>query len=334
MEKILIIQTAFIGDVVLATNLIERIHASMPSAQIDFLVRGGNEGLLKGHPYLKNLLVWRKKEQKLRNLLGIIKQVRAQKYDRVVNVQRYFSTGLITIFSGAKQTIGFNKNPLSFLFHKKIKHVFGQESNGSFLHETERNLMLIEHFTKPIPVSMRLYPAPDDEAAVATYKKQPYICLAPSSVWFTKQYPVEKWVSFLAAVPNTLQVYLLGAPSDKALGEKIIAALPTKNIENLSGKLGFLASASLMRDAKMNFVNDSAPLHFTSATNAPVTAVFCSTIPAFGYGPLSANSRVVECAQKLPCRPCGLHGKKQCPEGHFKCALLIEDSQLLDRLLW
>jgi ADP-heptose:LPS heptosyltransferase len=45
-----------------------------------------------------------------------------------------------------------------------------------------------------------------------------------------------------------------------------------------------------MKDAAMNYVNDSAPMHFASAVNAPVTAVYCSTIPAFGFGPLSDRS--------------------------------------------
>jgi len=75
----------------------------------------------------------------------------------------------------------------------------------------------------------------------------------------------------------------------------------------------------------MNYVNDSAPMHLASAVNAPVTAVFCSTVPAFGFGPLSDKSFIAEKKEKLYCRPCTLHGKKSCPEQHFKCA---EDIQV------
>jgi heptosyltransferase-2 len=66
--------------------------------------------------------------------------------------------------------------------------------------------------------------------------------------------------------------------------------------------------------------------------NANVTAVFCSTVPAFGFGPLSDKSFVVEKNDKLYCRPCGLHGKKSCPEGHFKCANDIRIDQLMKPL--
>ena len=92
----------------------------------------------------------------------------------------------------------------------------------------------------------------------------------------------------------------------------------------LAGKLSLLGTASLMSRARMNYVNDSAPLHIASAMNAPVTVVFCSTVPAFGFGPLRENGRVIETSEKLRCRPCGVHGYKACPEGHFKCALTID----------
>ena len=73
-----------------------------------------------------------------------------------------------------------------------------------------------------------------------------------------------------------------------------------------------------MKKAKMNFVNDSGPLHLASSMNAPTTAFFCSTDPSFGFGPLAENRTVKE-VKNLDCRPCGLHGHKNCPEGHFKC---------------
>jgi heptosyltransferase-2 len=88
----------------------------------------------------------------------------------------------------------------------------------------------------------------------------------------------------------------------------------------MAGKLSLLESAAIMAGARMNFVNDSAPMHLASAVNAPVTAVFCSTVPAFGFGPLSDNAFIAETTIPLDCRPCGLHGYTVCPKGHFKCA--------------
>ena len=126
-------------------------------------------------------------------------------------------------------------------------------------------------------------------------------------------------------------VYLLGAPTDKEACEEIAEGCNRKVI-NLAGKLTLLESAALMRDASMNYVNDSAPMHLASAVNAPTCAVFCSTIPAFGFGPLADQSYIVQVEDVMECRPCGLHGHQACPKGHYKCAYAIDLEKMLAKL--
>lgn len=327
MQKILIIQTAFIGDVVLATGILEKLHAFYPAARIDFLLRKGNESLLNEHPFLHEILIWQKKENKYGNLFDLLKKIRITRYDLVVNVQRFAATGLLAAFSGAKMTVGFDKNPFSFLLTKKIKHNLNKSSAP--VHEIERNNSLVAFLTDNAAAKPRLYPSKIDYVNVEKYKQKPYICIAPASVWFTKQYPKEKWVSFINKLPRSVNIYLLGAPSDSGLCSVIERLANHPGLADLSGKLSFLQSAALQQSAVMNYVNDSAPMHFASSVNAPVTAVYCSTVPAFGYGPLSDKSFIVETTEPLSCRPCGLHGYKACPLQHFKCALTITDEQLL-----
>ena len=328
MQRILIIQTAFIGDVVLATGVLEKLHSSYPSAKIDFLVRKGNEALFSHHPFLNTVLIWQKKENKYKHLFGLLRTIRRTRYDVVINLQRFAATGFLTAFSRAKQKIGFDKNPFSFLFSQKIRHIFSNEG-GSVLHEIGRNHLLIESLTDNDISKPKLYPSEEDVNFVKKYQKTPYICIAPASVWFTKQFPMEKWVSLIEKIPSKFTVYLLGGPSDHFLCEKIAAANKHLSIISLAGKLNFLQSAALQMGALMNYVNDSAPMHFASSVNAAVTAVYCSTTQLFGYGPLSDKSFVVEVATPLSCRPCGLHGKKACPLGHFNCANLITNEQLV-----
>jgi len=328
MQKFLIIQTAFIGDVVLATSLIEKLNKYFPEAKIDFLLRKGNESLLLNNPHLNNVLVWDKKKNKQKNLWKTLRQIRKERYDKVINVQRFAATGLLTAFSDAKETIGFDKNPFSFLFKKKIIHDI---NNGK--HEIERNLELIKAFTDDKISLPKLYPSDKDFEMVSSYKLKPYITISPASVWFTKQYPASKWISFINKLSSGITIYVCGGPADNDLCKEIAEACKEKSIINLSGKLSFLQSAALMKDALMNYTNDSAPMHFASAMNAPVAAVFCSTVPAFGFGPLSDKKYIIEINQPLDCRPCGLHGYKACPKGHFKCAFEIEDEQLIEAIL-
>lgn len=318
--KFLIVQTAFIGDVILATPIGEKLHRRYPDARIDFLVRRGNEGLFAGHPFVHRVWVWDKKRDKYSKLWQLILQIRQERYDCVINCQRFAASGLLTVLSGAPHTVGFAKNPLSRLFSRRVAHVINQP--GAPVHEVMRNLSLIEHLTDGSFQPPRLYPTEADvrEALTVAPSDKPWVCIAPTSVWFTKQLPAHKWLGLIRRMPKQYAILLLGGPADVAACEAIARQAAFADVRNAAGRLSLLASAALMQRAAMNYVNDSAPLHLASAVNAPVTAVFCSTVPSFGFGPLSDVHYVVEVSQKLPCRPCGLHGKKACPEGHFSCA--------------
>lgn len=313
---------------ILVTPVLENLHRKYPDAAIDVLVKKGTESLFASHPYLRKLYIWDKSDKKLRNLYIILKEVQSERYDLVINVQRFFLTGFLTAFSRAGKTVGFNKNPFSIFFSKRLKHKIRE---GEF-HETERNLLLIQNLVQETEKRPVLYPSKQDDALTSQYKTHKYICVAPASLWHTKQYPADKWVEFLQQLPDDLYVYFLGSPADHALCEDIIKRSSHNNSMNLAGKLKLLETASLQRDALMNFVNDSAPMHLASAVNAPVTAIFCSTVPAFGFGPLSTDSVVLETEEKLDCRPCGLHGLRECPEKHFDCAYTIKTERLLKRV--
>ncbi len=330
MKRILIIQTASLGDVVLSTPIIEKLHRFFPDARIDFLVKQSSAALLRRHPYLHHIMVWVKNEKKYHNLWELIKIVKKEKYDLIVNVQRYAASGLITALSGAEHRVGFKKNPLSLFFTKRIKHKIGNVKNK--IHETERNLKLIEHLTDNSFVMPKLYPSPHDEAYVSQYKTRKYITISPASLWFTKQYPKEKWIEFVTGIDNDIQVYFLGAKDDKRLCDEIIVNSKHKNSLNLAGKMSLLQSAALMRNAIINYTNDSAPMHLASAVNGTVAAIFCSTVPEFGFGPLSEKSYIIQTHGNLKCRPCGLHGLQKCPKKHFKCAYSINKNQLLSCL--
>lgn len=312
-KNILIIQTAFIGDAILASSVVEKMHQFFPQSKISILVRKGNESLYQEHPFLTQTLVWNKQEGKYKSLFKLLKVIRRQKFDTVINLHRYASSGFLTAFSKARYTSGYDKNPFSFLFDNKSKHKIGDGR-----HEVERYNDLIESITDRTIVKPKLYPSFKQFSKIEPLVSQPFVCMAPSSIWFTKQLPKDKWIELCNSIPKEIIIYLLGGPSDKILCEEIITKSTHSNIKILAGELSLLESCELMKHAKMNYVNDSGPLHLASAGNSPTTAFFCSTVPTYGFYPLSYNSTVIE-VNNLDCKPCGLHGYKACPEGHFKC---------------
>ena len=313
LDRILVIQTAFLGDVILASPVWENLHAAYPHAQIDVVVKKGNESLLTAHPFLHQVFIF-DKSQKVKNLWNLAKTLRSHKYDLVINLQRFASSGILTVLARGKETRGFEKNPLSLFFSKRFKH----EMKPNW-HEVDRNLCLISDLV-PTPIRRpQLFPSKEDLNSIQIYQEVPYYCLAPTSVWFTKQAPQEIWLALIEKLSQTKeQIFLLGAPSDRAYLDEIVKNTRSSQVSNLAGRISLLQSAALMAEAKHNYVNDSGPLHLASATNATVSAFFCSTVPEFGFGPLSENASIIE-VKDMDCRPCGLHGHKACPKGHFKC---------------
>ncbi len=312
--KVLIIQTSFPGDTILASSLIESVHASIPNAQIHFLLRKGNESLFMNHPLLKKLWIW-DKSKKFKSALSLIRSFRKEKFDLIVNVQRFFMTGAITLLSGSKKSIGFDKNPLSNFFTKKIKHEF-----RIGLHETQRNFLLIQDFAG-IFKKPKLYP-PDINIIDTSY-----IVLAPASVWYTIQWPEDYWIELGKLLQSKYKLVLLGGPADVELCARIEKGIGT-NVINTCGKFKLLESAGIIKKAKAIVCNDSAPAHLATAVNTPTVQIFCSTTTQFGFTADADKTIILQTEEKLECRPCNNHGLKACPLQHFKCAKSIQATRV------
>ncbi|NJN77606.1 MAG: glycosyltransferase family 9 protein [Saprospiraceae bacterium] len=155
------------------------------------MVRKGNESLLANHPYLHQVLIWDKQNSKYKNFRKLLKTIRSENYDLVINLQRFLSTGVLTAFSNAETKIGFRKNPMSLFFNKKLPH----ELNGT--HEVERNLSLIQHLTDDSFEMPKLHPSIQNFQKTSellsnlNINPQKFITIAPTSVWFTKQLPIK-----------------------------------------------------------------------------------------------------------------------------------------------
>ena len=317
-KKFLIIQTAFIGDVILATSVLESLKHSFPDGQIDVLIKKENAPILKDNPQIHELFLL-DKSKKFRSIFALIRVFRKRKYDSIINLHRFASSGLISILSGAKETRGFRNNPFAAFYTKKTSHEIKQG-----IHEVDRNMELISDLVSKEIRMPDLRISDGEYSKVKMYQNIPYYCLAPSSVWKTKEAPTHIWESTIQQLSrNECRIYLLGAPNDFQKCEQLRNMSASDKIVNLAGKLSLKESAALIKGAVRTFVNDSAPLHLASSVNAPVTVFFCSTSPSFGFGPLSNEAKIVE-VTNLECRPCGLHGKRACPKGHFKCGNELE----------
>ncbi len=329
-EKILIIQTAFIGDVILATAFIEQVRRKYPNGLVYFLCRRGNEDLLKSNPNISEILIWDKKK-KWSSFFQLLIKVRKLKIDQLFILQRFFTMGLFSVLSGAKNIAGFSTNPLSWLFNKSLPHTIPFVYEERFLHEVERNSLLLDFPEGPVKSRPQLFFDDLNFEKVEKFKSKNFFICSPCSVWATKEWPMSYWEELIEnLIKGNSQVILLGGPDDKSILDEL--AEKFDGVINLAGSFSLRDSACLMSYAKRVFVNDSGTLHLASAVNVPTTAFFLSTLPSFGYGPLSDDAQVLEVQTKLDCRPCGIHGKTACPEGHFKCGNLVTPELALETI--
>jgi heptosyltransferase-2 len=307
----LVIQTAFLGDVVLTTPLLTRLAER--HGPLDVLVTPAAATLLEGHPAVRAVLPYDKRgnDRGLRGILRMGATLRARGYERVYLPHRSVRSAALALLSRAPARIGFSDSPAAWTYTSRIPRA------GA--HEIERLAGLAG--PGPVPEPSLGLTASDRRAAAEWLGHHgvggDFIALAPGSVWATKRWP--GYADLAAALPGP--VIVIGGPEDSETGRAIAAQAPAR-IHSAAGALPLRASAALIERAGVLVTNDSAPLHLAGAVGTPVVAIFGPTVPAFGFGPRGASDRVVE-VSGLSCRPCSAHGPMRCPLGHHRCMVDI-----------
>lgn len=324
-RSILFIQTAFLGDVVLATAALEAWHAAHPEDAVDVLVRQPMEALFEGHPFVRHVHAWDKRPRtKGRDWRRLIRTIRKKRYDVVVNLHRHASSGVLTALSMAPVRLGYANNPLAWRFTHRKAHQWGDGT-----HEVERHMMLLSELLENPQGEPRLYPGPEHRSEATKFAADQSVLVMPGSQWATKAWPEGQFSSLLDQTDGP--VLLMGAPGERALCERLAEGRPM--VSSAAGELSLLGVAAAIGMAKAVVVNDSAPMHMASAMDAPTVALFASTVPRFGFGPRSTRHVVLEPPNDMACRPCGVHGRKRCPEGHFRCGWDLSVARVHQALL-
>lgn len=317
----LVIQTAFLGDVVLTTPLLGEL--ARRHGPVDVVTTPGAVQLLESHPAVRRVIRHDKRgaARGLRGIIALAAELRGTGYRRAYLPHRSWRSGLVALLAGIPERIGFADAPGRWCYTTRVP----RPREG---HETARLLALagIAGARRP---TLGLTTA--DRAHAAAWLEtggvpDGFVALAPGSIWGTK-----RWGKF-AELAATLDrpVVVLGGPEDRELGERVVAAArgPARNA---AGVLPIRASAAVLERASVLVSNDSLPLHLAQAVGTPVVAIFGPTVPAFGFGPQGEQDRIVE-LEGLPCRPCSMHGPARCPLGHHRCMQDLDVDRVLAAL--
>jgi lipopolysaccharide heptosyltransferase II len=310
-QSVLVIQTAFLGDVVLTTPLLSVLAER--HGPIDVVTTPAAASLLDHHPAVHDVVRYDKHgaDRGWKPFRRLGAELRSRRYDRVYLPHRSFRSALLALWSGASERIGFADSAAAVTYTSRVPRPL----DG---HEVERLLALagVRPGDAAPPVSLGL--APTDLAAADAWLAShgvgsDFVALAPGSVWATKRWP---YYAELAAGLDRTSV-IVGSAEDAQLADAIVAAARGRAV-SAAGALSLRGSAALIQRAAVLLSNDSAPLHLATAVGTPVVAVFGPTVPEFGFGPRRPGD-VVLGHDELPCRPCSKHGPPACPLGHHRC---------------
>ncbi|RPI16336.1 MAG: glycosyltransferase family 9 protein [Ignavibacteriae bacterium] len=331
--KVLIIQTAFLGDVILALPVVQTLKNVYPESEMDFLCIPSTQNVLQNNPAMRNIIVYDKHHSGIKGLHDIIHTIRNNKYDIVLCPHRSFRSAMITFFSGAKVKIGFDRNSFSFLLTHKVHY----ESNA---HEVERDLSLVKAVPdislnkEQIELRPKLFPSKGDDKIVSDLINLTnfinlinLVTLSPCSKWFTKQLTKQKTIGIInELIASGYTAALIGGSEDVNYCREVEKEVNNEKLLNFCGKLTPLQSYLLISKASVHISVDSAAAHLASAAGTPIVQIYGSTVPAFGFYPLTSKHIVIE-NLNLDCRPCTDHGRTECPLKHFRC---IEDLNAKD----
>ena len=314
-EKILVIQTAFLGDLILSTTLFKKIKLKHPDSHITLIVNKGTEQILSNNPNIDTILPVDKKQTFKNPLKFILFLYELQKENFSICYSPHFShrSSLISFFSGAKIRIGYKESGFGFLHTK----TYPRPLRG--VHEVQKLLQLVDSVGLERP-EIFLNKEVKREIKSKMEDVSEFMVVAPSSIWETKRMPIEKFIELVRQIlENTPYTpVIIGSKNDKYLSDQIVNVHGSKVVD-MTGRTNLMELSYIISKAKCVISNDSSPIHIASAFNIPTLAIFGATITDFGYTPLSERHTISEVS--LECRPCGIHGGNICPKQHFRCMM-------------
>jgi len=318
MKRVLVIQTAFLGDVVLTTPLVRALKQGLPEVEIAVLTLPSTSEVFKNNPQAAEIITYDKRatQKGVINLLGLVKELKRRKFDAALIPHRSLRSAFLAWEADIPLRVGFTSSSGYYFLNREVSY-WGDS------HEVERVLELLSGLGLEVVKSPpELFPDEEDHKWVAEFlddNMDDWVAIAPGSVWPTKRWLSERFAQLANMVAGDFRcgVVFVGGEEDRFLCRKIAEDVKGKSLV-AAGEASVLQSAALLSKCRLLISNDSAPVHLASAVGTKVVDIYGPTVPQFGFYPYGEGHRIVE-VEHLYCRPCSKHGPKRCPEGHFRC---------------
>lgn len=322
--NVIIIQTAFLGDVLLTLPLCSAVKQAIPEAHVTFVTTPTAAAMLASVMCIDRVVAYDKRGEHATRAQqqDLAASLKSNEKTIVLVAHKSWRSALFLRAVNADFSVAFADSPAKWFASVTVAVPSG-------LHAAERNLLLL----KPLlglgvsaPRLLDCVPIALSYVDIETSSTSPHIVLAPGSVWKTKQWPVERFRELAdRLVHEGMRVSVIGDASvaDVAAG--------IAGVNNLAGATTMQEAAAVVARATILVANDSAPVHLASLQNIPTIAIFGPTVPEFGFGPFGSKAVVVQ-NENLRCRPCSDHGTQACPLGTHECMTSITVDAVYDHI--
>lgn len=326
--RILVIQTAFLGDQILTTPLVIAIKENIPDAHIAVLTTPVGMQVFKTNPAVESVIPYdkRKQDKGVKHIIRLTQRLKSARYDVAILAQGSIRSAIIAYLSGIPRRVGASDAAGRVFYTDKV--VLSGKT------QTERYLKLLKPIIghTPAMTAPRLYPTDKEKvkAEALWALPSPLVAIAPGSVWETKRYPEASYIALgqMLVEYAGAGIVLIGGPDDVELCQRIAESISIAigeapgesnmlpSVVNAASD-SVLLSAAVLDIAALLISNDSAPGHIASAVGTPVLTIFGPTSPEFGFVPYGEKNRYIYLG--LDCQPCHHHGPRKCPRGDHRC---------------
>lgn len=333
-KKIIFIQTAFLGDLLLSVPLLKNIQKNFPESEVTLICRKGIGSVFLDLGLVQRFFEIKKGDRS--SYRAIQMQLSSESFDLLISPHESLTTAFFVRGLRARTKTSF-KQWWNFLFFNELLE------KQKELPEALRQLSLLQNHIPQLKENLKQYLAngtqlvPDWASPVISLPKRtepsvhPRICLFPGSVWATKKWTEQGFIEtgryFLH---QGYEVFIMGGAGEEEIAENVRKAISTTDsqVSNWAGKTSLLQTLEIVKKSQLVVTNDSAGQHLAALVETPTVTIFGPTVLSFGYRAWNNKSIVVE-NTSLDCRPCGKHGHHQCPIGTHECMKSIHANQVI-----
>lgn len=363
----LIIQTAFLGDLLLSIPLLRELRRISPDHQITVLCRKGLGGILLKSQLVDEVIEADKSSKA--SWQAAVAILRSRSFDWVLCPHESLRSALLVMRLKANLKVGYRRFFNRFIFDQRIPRPmelpealrqlallepmaseWGARLKG-FSREQERaggqtrsGLMEVPSWAEMrVPALLKLreefkqtgqMPSASTRVQELIEKLQLGKYAAKNKIVFLAPgsvWPTKMWTEdgFVRVAREMLTEGYQVVLMGSA-GEKAICdaiAEKAKGARSIAGETALYESAELLSCGDLLIGNDSGSMHMAAAAGVPSVSIFGPTVLEFGYRPWQNEAHVVQV--DLKCRPCGSHGAKKCPLGTHECMKRVSPEMVL-----